>query len=185
MEELLCDFCGEPIEEDDEKHTLDDGSIICSSCYEYSFRECEMCGKVVPKDDLTFWGDCQICKECLDDQYPKYDVAENEKETTEAYEETLNRLIGRKTMGLELGDNFFSYDVDIDNVISYSFYVTIDEGERITYVSRLSAEILLSEGTTTSDRRDYPIDPCDYEDILEYELEDHLVEDDDDDEIDQ
>ena len=50
--ERICDLCGEPISEDEEFHTLDDGREVCDECFNYSCGECGICGKIVPEDEI-------------------------------------------------------------------------------------------------------------------------------------
>jgi hypothetical protein len=181
MDELKCSRCGELIEEDDDRYQLEDGSVVCSTCFEYEFFECEMCGKITSADDMKYWGDCRICPECLEDQCPVFDEEEVKKATSEAFEEFRNRVIGKKTAGLMEGENSLTYDDESEPAISYELFVTVDSAGIITDVTRLSAQMLLCEGTTSSDWRPYPIDECDYSDIADEMLEDYLVDSDEED----
>ncbi len=56
-DERVCSMCGDSIEEDAEFFELDDGSIVCESCYEFDTEECGLCGGRYPKDDMEFFGD--------------------------------------------------------------------------------------------------------------------------------
>ncbi len=185
MDELKCSHCGEPIEEEDESYQLEDGSVICSNCYDDEYSECELCGKITLIDDMTYWGDCRICPDCLEDQCPAFDEEEVKKATAEAYEAFRNRTIGKKTAGLIEGENYLTYEDSSEPAISYEFFVTVDGDGIITDVTRLSAQMLLSEGATSSEWRPYPIDECDYSDIADEVLEDYLIDSDEDDEEDE
>ncbi len=108
---LICSCCGEIIDEDDSYYELEDGSIICDSCFDDQYGICDSCGKVELSDELTYWGDSLLCRSCLSDALPdlEYDQEENEEETTEAFEEMKSRYLGKKTWDLETGPNLLSY----------------------------------------------------------------------------
>ena len=133
-----------------------------------------MCGKIVANDDLQPWGDCSICRECMEENCPSFDEEENKEQTTEAYESMRQRVIGKKTIGLDSGINDLSFTSGDETDICYSFSVTLDDDDIITDVSRLSAEMLLCEGETSSSWRPYRIDPDDYESIIDYALKEYV-----------
>ena len=143
------------------------------------YARCEICEARVPEDELTWWGDCRICPDCLDERVPSFDEEENEAETTEAYEEMLERVLGLQTKHLRVGENLLTYDAGDETAQVYSVTVTVDENGVITNVSRMTCEIQLSESTTSSDWRPYPIDGEDYDWIIDEMLEDYLVDTDD------
>ncbi len=174
-----CSECDEPIYEGDEYHQTDNGQLLCESCYNDMFAECEMCGNVVSDDELVFLGDIRICPDCLEEQCPSFDEKQNKEETTEAYEAMLKRYIGRKSI------SFKGKTVDLstgtsDSNVDYSLSVTVDENGIITDISRLSAEMLLSEGVKSSNWRPYAIDSDDYEYVVDNLMEELELEDSDD-----
>lgn len=57
-----------------------------------------------------------------------------------------------------------SWQVSGETDIDYELTVTVDDEGCIADVSRIQAEILLSEGITSSDRRPYAVDDSDYDD---------------------
>ena len=178
MDELKCSMCGEKIEEDEEQYTLEDGTIICESCFDDDYFICALCERIVPIDDMKLWGDCFICPDCLEDECPSFDEDENEENTTEAYERTRGRLLGKKTTGIPEGSTELFYEWNYDGrIISYSFTVSVDQNGRITDISRLSAQMLQSESERYSEWRDYAIDPGDYEWIVEDEVLSEYLED--------
>lgn len=140
------------------------------------YARCEICEARVPEDELTWWGDCRICPDCLDERVPSFDEEENEAETTEAYEEMLERVLGLQTKHLRVGENLLTYDAGDETAQVYSVTVTVDENGVITNVSRMTCEIQLSESTTSSEWRPYPIDGEDYDWIIDEMLEDYLVD---------
>ena len=182
MSEKICDCCGEIInEEESEFYELEDGRIICETCFDYHFGKCEMCGKITEQDDLTFWGDIRICSDCLEDECPSFDEEEQEEETREAYEAMLKRYVGRPVT-LPDGENYLSYSLeDPDQPVTYDFTVTVENGH-IKDISRLTATLLLSESYTSHEDRPYPIDPFDYESIAEDMLDEHVLEEDEEEE---
>ena len=185
-EEKVCAICEEPIEEDEEFFTLEDGSVVCESCYENSTEECAMCGGRFHEDDMTFWGDVRICPGCLDAQCPSFDEDKNQSETQEAYDAFCAKYIGKRVVDQEAGTLDFDIEVGDEAPISYSISVTIDEKGIITDISRLTASMMLSESLQNSDWRPYPINCSDYdfwaEDLLEDNLEFADEEDDEEDE---
>ena len=175
MSELECSNCGELIEEGDEYEELEDGTILCEPCYEELYSECVICGEMKLADDMQPWGDYPICPECLEEICPTFVRAENEKETTEAYESMKKRYIGRKVSNFEDVSCELEYDLD-DPCVKYTMSVDMDEDGIITDISRLSAELLLSEWVNGSNWRPYPIKSDDYEDLVDSIFEENDYE---------
>ena len=160
---LECENCGADIETGDEYIELEDGSILCLECFDSAYPKCEFCGKRVFEDDMKYWGDCYCCPKCYEGFNPSFDPEENINETTEAYEAMLKKYIGRKSKSIrdesvELEKEY--YDC---GQITYRMEVEIDEDGTIYEISRLSAEILLSESANSSDWDNYIIRNEDYE----------------------
>lgn len=185
-EERVCSMCDEAIGEDDEFFVLDDGSIVCESCYEYNTEECGLCGGRFPEDDMEFFGDdIRICPKCFAREFPEVDVAANEAETTPAYEEMKRRLVGRKVA--DMVDETYEYDSGMDDDgYRYTFTVDIDKDGRISDISRLSKERCQAVWTTGESWHPCKVDPDDYEesgfveDIIRIDLD--LVDEDECDE---
>ena len=179
MSDLECSNCGEPIEEDEEYETLEDGSLLCSSCFDELYAQCVMCGKAVLRDDLKPWGDDLICPDCLEKECPSFDPKENEKETAAAYEAMKRKYIGRKVAKCKDAPSELEYDSS-DPCVRYSLSVELDDEGRICDISRLTAELLLSEWENGSDWEPYRIDSDDYGWLVdsmfdeEYEFEDDV-----------
>ena len=76
------------------------------------------------------------------------------------------KYIGRKALEYKSGTFDFDYDSD-DPCVHYTLFVTFDDEGVITDISRLSAEMLLSEDVKSSTTRDYPISDDDYDWIVE------------------
>ena len=166
--ELICKECEEPIDEDDEPIELEDGSLICSECFDMYYFTCEMCETVHHVDDMKYWGDCRVCPDCLDEQCPSCDVDDNEEETQDAYDALKNEYLGKKAKEVYRGKTVdFDWNTDMDGEyeISYHFQVTIDDNCRISDISRIKAETLLWESTTSSGYSAYPVNDYDYSDI--------------------
>ncbi len=67
-----------------------------------------------------------------------------------------------------VGDYNLNYTLNTSETdIQYYMSVTVDENKRIIDISRLSAEMLLSESERSSKWSPYSIDPEDYEFIAE------------------
>ena len=66
-----------------------------------------------------------------------------------------------------------SWQVSGETDIDYELTVTVDDACCIADVSRIHAEMLLSEGITSSDRRSYAVDDSDY-DAAGDEIEEQL-----------
>ena len=160
-EEKRCDCCGEIIDEDDEYEVLEDGTTLCSSCFENEYEECAMCGEIRHVDDMSWWGDCRICSDCLEEQCPSFDGEENEKETAQAYEAMKAKYLGRKSARYADRTVTLTYDLD-EPCVRYSLPVTFDKNGVITDIARLTARMILSEGITSSDTRPYAVDEEDY-----------------------
>lgn len=166
----VCMKCGREIdpETDDYEEIADDCEgeecgLLCEECMD-KYAQCEMCGRLTLVEDLTYWGDVQICPDCLDAECPgmNFDEEWNIEQTTEAYEAMKARYVGRKAEN-HAGETL-EMTMELDEpCVTYSMEVTFDEDGVITDVSRLSAVVLLSEGCTSSDRRPYEIDEDDYE----------------------
>lgn len=173
-ENRICDCCGEEINEEEEDfYELEDGTILCSSCYENEYDECAMCGEIVRIDDMFPWGDCRICPECMEEQCPSFDQEENEAETTQAYENMKAKYVGRKALEYQKGTFDFDYESD-DPCVLYTLSVTFDDDGVITDISRLSAEMLISEDVKSSETRDYPISDDDYVGVVDKMFDDNI-----------
>ena len=166
----ICAECGEPIEENEETEgedgekgyvELEDGTILCECCYEEMYGTCEMCGAIVPRDELEFWGDCRICAACMEAECPSVDEEKNEDETTPAYEAMRARYIGRKSTANRGRILDLTFEIE-DSAITYSMTAEFDDDGVLVDVSRLSAEITLSEWERGSSTRAYRICPEDY-----------------------
>ena len=146
----------------------------CESCHDRLFKGCDICGRSALEDDMVFWGDCKICPDCLEERCPSFDEAENQKETTRAYEAFLKKYVGRKSLVKSNTTEDLECEVGDEAPCRYYLSVTLDEKGVITDISRLTAKMLLSESLSSSDWRPYRIDDRDYtlfaEDMLE-ELE--------------
>ena len=173
----ICAECGDEIEEDSDSYETDNG-VICESCFNDKYFICDLCDKVTPLDDMKYWGDNRICSECLEDECPSYDQEENDEETDEAYKKALEEYVGCKTT-LSPGTQSLTYKSNYDDNTEYSIDVTIDEDNRISELSRLTAQTLLWESDTSSGWGDQPIDEGDYDWILPDMLEEYLVDEDD------
>ena len=170
-------MCNEPIEEDEESFELNDGSIVCESCYDNNTEECGLCGGRFPEDDMEFFGDdLRICPDCYAKEFPEVDEKANIEETTPAYEAMLARLIGRKVANMV--DGTYEYDSGMDeDGYRTSFSVSVDENGRISDISRLSIERCQAIWMTGESWHVCAIDPSDYsekgiiEDTIREELE--------------
>lgn len=161
-EERICCQCGEPIDED--AVHLDDGSWVCASCFEDCYFTCDICGEITPVEDSSYWGDAQICAECLEERCPSFDKQENLQETAAAYEACRAKYLGRTVAEKYRGQTVtvswgYSDETDID----YELTVTVDDECRIADLSPIQAEMLLSEGISNSERRPYPVCDDDYD----------------------
>ena len=165
-EERICCECGEPIDEDDEDAVqLEDGSWVCSCCLDEYYITCDICGEIAPVEGSAYWGDAQICADCLAERCPSFDEQENLRETAEAYEAFKARYLGRNVAEDFRGQQVtVSWQVSGETDIDYELTVTVDDACCIADVSRIQAEILLAEGITSSDRRPYAVDDSDYDD---------------------
>ena len=69
-EEDLVDYCaecGNPIFEGDEYETTEDGQILCEGCHEDLYAECDVCGAMVPRDEMILRGTDLVCRNCAMD----------------------------------------------------------------------------------------------------------------------
>ncbi len=166
-ETLECSNCFDEIEPGEEYALLEDETVLCLSCFDSAFPRCEFCDKRVPEDDMKYWGDCYCCPECYEGFCPSFDADENEKETTEAYEAMLKRYIGRKSRSIR--DDCVTLEKEYDDcgLVTYRMAVGIDENGIIQTISRLTAEILLSESEKSSSWDDYIIRNEDYADKVD------------------
>ena len=172
---LRCAICGEELGEDDEKYETEEG-ILCQSCFDDKYTECEICGKVTPRDDLNWWGELQVCTECFEEHVPSFDLSENEEETEEAYQKMLKEYVGKQTTFTKAGEYPLECMTEYAGSVYYRSSVSVDERGLITDISRLTAEIEVAESERWSDMRPYPIDDDDYEYRIEEMLDGHLVE---------
>ncbi len=163
-EEKKCAICGDIIDEEDEDQEyqeLDDGRIVCESCYEFSTKECDECGRRFPEDELEPWGDdMRLCPECFKEIFPDFDEEENREETKDAYEAMKARYIGRKLEDWEELDIRTEMD---DDSFSYSICIDIDDDNVITDISPLTCERCQWIGITRESWLPYPISASDYE----------------------
>lgn len=175
-EMLECSNCFDDIKPGKNYAVVEDDSILCMECFDFAYPKCEFCGERVSEDDMKYWGDCYCCPDCYEKFCPSFDPDENEKETTDAYKAMLKRYIGKKT------DKYRNESVDLESeyddcgLVTYRLTVDIDEEGKIHDISRLTAEILLSESEKSSSWDDYIIRNEDYEDkvdamMLDMELE--------------
>ncbi|MBR7092295.1 MAG: hypothetical protein IKI50_03815 [Clostridia bacterium] len=175
MEKLFCSMCEEEITEDTGCNELDDGTVVCDDCYD-CLSTCDGCGALVDQDDLTNWGDCRLCPDCMEDKYPHYDEETESQALKEVYEQTRECYIGRKTNGLKPGSHTLSYDVSTDETdYTYSLTIAIDENGTIADISRLTGSVLLSESITSSVWKQCSVYEDDYKDIVASILEDVLL----------
>ena len=68
---LVCDDCGELVEED-ESYTTHDGRAICTNCYDNNgYFTCERCGKVMEDCHIVHIEDTEeyVCDDCADEHY--------------------------------------------------------------------------------------------------------------------
>ena len=178
MEERICANCGFDIEEDEEYHVTEDGSILCDNCFDTLYGICYMCEKITLIDDLEYWGDVLLCPKCMKEQCPDFDEEDNEEEVEAAYQAMLKKYIGRKSWKYEEGAHHLEYvDNDGETEKRYSVSIKVDKDGRIVDISRLQAMILLSESITTSNWKPYPIEDFDYEFVIEDLLDDYLEDD--------
>ena len=174
-EERICSECGEPIDEDDEFEVVD-GEYYCSSCFGDNFFECTRCGEIRPIDDATWWGDCQLCPDCMEDECPSFDEEENLEETRPALEAFRAKYLGKRARPGLRGSTF---EIEWGEDPTYTMEITVDDSGLISGIAPISAQMLLWESTTSSEFRAYPIDPDDYETAAETIDEDVLAEDED------
>ena len=162
-EERICALCEETLEEDDEGHLLEDGRLVCDSCFEYSCGQCDSCGGYFEEDDLEHWGDDMLlCPDCFEKEFPPFDAVKNHAETQAAYDAMKKRLIGKKT-NVE-GPDTVSIETDMDED-SYrrKIEVSIDENGRISDISRYSVTRCRAIWVTGEDWLDIPVDSDDYD----------------------
>ena len=68
---VICDDCGEIVEED-RTYTTHDGRIICENCYKSNdYFTCEKCGKVVEEYHIVHIKDTEeyVCDDCAEENY--------------------------------------------------------------------------------------------------------------------
>ena len=68
---VICDDCGELVEED-RTYTTHDNRIICENCYENnSYYTCDRCGKVVEDSHIVYIQDTEeyVCDDCAEEHY--------------------------------------------------------------------------------------------------------------------
>ena len=68
---VICDDCGELVEED-RTYTTHDGRIICENCYESNdYFTCERCGKVIDDCHIVHIQDTEeyVCDDCAEENY--------------------------------------------------------------------------------------------------------------------
>ena len=137
-----------------------------------------MCGEFTFIDDLEYWGDVLICPECMEEQCPDYDEEDNEEEVEAAFQAMLEKYVGRKNWKYGEGEHQLEYiDNDGETEKRYSLSIKVDKDCRIVDISRLQATILLSESTTSSNWKPFPVRDYDYELVLEELLDGYLEED--------
>lgn len=161
-ETFECSNCSEEIEPGDEYAVTEEGKILCLGCFDFAYPECEFCKKRVPEDDMKYWGDCYCCPECYEEFNPSFYPKENEAETTEAYEAMLKRYIGKKASTIRDESVELEQEYSDCGLVTYRMTVDIDEDGIIFGISRLTAEILLSESEKSSSWGSYIIRNEDY-----------------------
>ena len=171
MAELVCAVCGEEIDEDSDYTELEDGRTVCEGC-SFEVRECCICGKMGLEDEMESWGDDMICQDCLEEVCPNFIEEDNERETQKAYEAMLGRYVGKHVLNADEVDTEIEYELE-DPCVTYRMSVDIDEDGCIKDISRLSAELLLSEWVNGSKWRAYPIENDDYTTIVDEMLTDY------------
>lgn len=176
-ETLECSNCSDKIKPGDEYALLEDGTVLCTGCFDFAYPECEFCGKRIPEDDMKYWGDCLCCPDCYEGFCPSFDPEENEKETTEAYEAMLKKYIGKKSRSIRDESVELEREYDDCGLVTYRMEVDVDEDGIIYEISRLTAEILLSESANSSNWDDYIIRNEDYEDKVADLMEELDLED--------
>lgn len=164
---LECANCGRNIALGKEYVELADGSVLCYRCFDFAFPECEFCGKRVSTDDMKYWGDCYCCPECYEEFNPSFEPNVNEMETTEAYKAMLRKYIGRKTKYLQNDSVDLELECTDCGLVHYRMTVDVDEEGVIYEISRLTAEILLSESERSSSWESYIIRNEDYLDKVD------------------
>lgn len=164
---LECSNCSDDIEHGDEYALFEDKTVLCLGCYDFAFPKCEFCGKRAPEDEMKYWGDCHCCPECYEDFCPSFDSDENKEETTEAYEAMLKRYIGRKSRSIRHDCVTLQKEYYDCGLVTYRLDVDVDENGIIRDISRLTAEILLSENEKSSSWDDYIIRNEDYVDKVD------------------
>ena len=95
-ERKYCIDCGVELDEETGCNEIEEDQFVCDECYD-NYGHCDLCGSIVPVDELEYWGDCQLCPDCMEENAPSYDEDENEEETAVAYEAMRERLLGRQT----------------------------------------------------------------------------------------
>ncbi len=97
------------------------------------------------------------------------------KNTEEAYQEALEKYIGRKTT-FSPGSHSLTCLPNSGEITEYSVDLTIDSENRIRGLSRLTAQALLWVIASASDWEPCPIEPIDYDWALSKMLDENLIE---------
>ena len=175
MAKLVCAICEERIKKGSDYVILDDERVICEECKDEYCTECCICEKTCLYDETEAWGDDRICQDCLEEICPSVNEIDNERDTQKAYEAMLKRYVGKKVLNADEVDLELEYDLD-DPCVTYRMSVDVDENGFIKDISRLSAELLLSEWVNGSKWRSYPIQNDDYTTIVDEMLDDYEFE---------
>ena len=68
-EKFVCAVCGEEFTIDD-LTKVENGDLVCPTCLEAYYIQCEDCGKYYPAGEITqiYNGD-EVCQDCLSENY--------------------------------------------------------------------------------------------------------------------
>ena len=68
---IVCQDCGEVIENEDEAYRTADGDIICECCLDSNYITCECCGDIIPNDSSIYihGSDKYVCEDCADSNF--------------------------------------------------------------------------------------------------------------------
>ena len=169
---LVCETCGEEIEER-EAFEQKDGTFLCECCHDELYDTCEMCGEETLKEDLQWWGDCQICPACMEEQVPSFDEEENRAETAEALQILKDKYIGKKAKASLHGE---SIEIEWGEERNYTMTVEIDDDGFIADIDPISCEVMLYETVNSSQFAPYPVSNDDYDDAAA-EIDEQILDD--------
>ena len=95
---LICADCGEEIEDPDDAETLDDGRVVCYSCFS-AYEHCYSCGEQMLSEELVWWGEVRLCRDCLSNE-SGVDISDGPVEEVPPPEDFLDRWIGEIAYGI-------------------------------------------------------------------------------------